>query len=166
MQKQTGFTLIEVLVVVAIIAILAAIAYPSYIDYIRKGRLEDARATVVDNIKMMERYYGAARTFECKDSYAKNVGVTCISATSFTPDTTSNKKANDFYDFTITSVNNNSNYIIKATPKSSAYNSDVLAKQQLHLLYHSGSASYAKCTTAGASAFAGTATSNDGCSAL
>lgn len=45
MKKQTGFTLIELMIVVAIIAILAAIAIPAYNQYIREARI----AKVVDH---------------------------------------------------------------------------------------------------------------------
>lgn len=41
MNKQQGFTLIEVIIVVVIIAILAAIAIPSYQDYVVRTKRAD-----------------------------------------------------------------------------------------------------------------------------
>lgn len=41
-QRNTGFTLIELMITVAVVGILAAIAYPSYIDYVRASRRAEA----------------------------------------------------------------------------------------------------------------------------
>ncbi|MFZ4792103.1 MAG: type IV pilin protein [Candidatus Competibacteraceae bacterium] len=57
MQKNQGFTLIELMIVVAIVGILAAIAYPSYQDSIRKSRRADAKSVLLQTAQWMERYF-------------------------------------------------------------------------------------------------------------
>lgn len=63
MKKQSGFTLIELMIVVAIIAILAAIAIPAYNNYIREARM--AKAT--------DHYDGAIRSM--KSEFAKRAAM-------------------------------------------------------------------------------------------
>ena len=50
-KVQSGFTLIELMIVVAIIAILAAIAIPAYQDYIKEAKIA----------KVTDHYDGAVR---------------------------------------------------------------------------------------------------------
>jgi type IV pilus assembly protein PilE len=63
-NKQSGFTLIEVIIVVAIVGILAAIAYPSYQDSVRKSRRADGRAVLIELAQWMERNYTEAYRYD------------------------------------------------------------------------------------------------------
>lgn len=54
-QKQKGFTLIELMIVVAVVGILSAIAYPSYTEYVRRGHRADARAGLLQAQLWLER---------------------------------------------------------------------------------------------------------------
>jgi type IV pilus assembly protein PilE len=56
-QREAGFTLIELMVVVAIVAILAAIAYPSYERYVVRARRAEAQAMLWELMQQQERYY-------------------------------------------------------------------------------------------------------------
>lgn len=60
-RQDSGFTLIEVLVVVVIVAILAAISVPIYIQYVQGARASDAQATVgaiYNSVKMYRQDFG------------------------------------------------------------------------------------------------------------
>ena len=64
-RQNSGFTLIEVLVVVVIVAILAAISVPIYIQYVQGARASDAQATIgaiYNSVKMYLQDYGVDPT--------------------------------------------------------------------------------------------------------
>jgi type IV pilus assembly protein PilE len=63
MQRQAGFTLIEIMVTIAIIAILAAIAIPNYADYVRRGKIQEATATLLAMKTKMEQYFQDNRSY-------------------------------------------------------------------------------------------------------
>lgn len=62
-SKQTGITLIELLIVVAIIGIIATIAYPSYQEQMNKGRRTDATIALLDIAQRLERCYSRDFTY-------------------------------------------------------------------------------------------------------
>ena len=56
-NKQVGFTLIELMIVVAIIAILAAIAYPSYTQYKVRTNRVDVQSEIMQTAQRLQSYY-------------------------------------------------------------------------------------------------------------
>lgn len=62
-RRQSGFTLIELMIVVAVVAILAAVAYPSYQDYVRKARRGQAKADLMELTQLAERYRTVNNTY-------------------------------------------------------------------------------------------------------
>ncbi|CAG1770940.1 Fimbrial protein [uncultured bacterium] len=67
-NKNTGFTLIELMIVIAIISILAGISYPLYNNYMIKARRADAKAALLELSTWMERYYTAKGCYSVPDS--------------------------------------------------------------------------------------------------
>lgn len=55
--KNSGFTLIELMIVVVIIGVLAAIAYPSYQQYTVKSKRSDAYTALTDAATDQEKFY-------------------------------------------------------------------------------------------------------------
>jgi type IV pilus assembly protein PilE len=55
--KNSGFTLIELMVVIAIVGILAAVAYPAYTSSVNKGNRADGIDSLVSLAGYMEEYY-------------------------------------------------------------------------------------------------------------
>ena len=100
-SKNTGFTLIEVMITVAIVAILASVALPSYRNYAMRGKIPEATAQLASKRVKMEQFYQDTRTY--------------VGAKAGDDDTTSSKN----FDFSSKGSRTATGYTLYATGKGS-----------------------------------------------
>lgn len=63
MNRQTGMTLIELMIVVTIIALLAGLAYPAYREQVRSSNRADCAGVLTSFGNSMERYFTVNNTY-------------------------------------------------------------------------------------------------------
>ena len=62
-DRESGFTLIELMIAVVIVGILLSIAIPSYQGYVRKGHRADAQAYLMDVAQRQHQYFTDTRAY-------------------------------------------------------------------------------------------------------
>ena len=96
MKKQTGFTLIELMIVVAIVAVLAAIALPAYQKYTAKAKFTEVVSAANPVKQQVELCFFDKQAFTACDTSASGAGWTIGAAADY---------ANNNYVATITVAN-------------------------------------------------------------
>ncbi|WP_026016828.1 type IV pilin protein [Catenovulum agarivorans] len=61
--KNSGMTLIELMISIAIVGILAAVAYPAYVDYYAQSYRSDVMRELVKAVNRQEAYYSDQMTY-------------------------------------------------------------------------------------------------------
>jgi len=73
-RANTGFTLIELMVVVVIATILLAIAIPNYMSYVRQARRSEAKTALLDLAGREETYFSTNGTAYTNSAVALGFG--------------------------------------------------------------------------------------------
>ena len=76
-HSNSGFTLIELMIVVAIVAILTSIAYPAYTGSIVKGKRAEGRTALAELMQQQERFMTQANSY-C--AFSNTAGTTAVVA--------------------------------------------------------------------------------------
>ncbi|MBX2881160.1 MAG: type IV pilin protein [Granulosicoccus sp.] len=97
MNKNKGFTMVELLIVVAIMGIITAIAIPSYSGYVTESRRTDAKTLLLEAAGEQTRFFSENNSYaasmtamgysdnsEPTESGHYTVSVTASTASSFT----------------------------------------------------------------------------------
>jgi type IV pilus assembly protein PilE len=81
-HSQTGFTLIEVMIVVVVVAVLSAIAYPSYTAYIQRSHRADAKNALMAVAQRLEQNYALSGRYD-QNQAGGAIDAAFIAATGF-----------------------------------------------------------------------------------
>ena len=71
MIKQSGFTLIELMVVVAVIGVLSAIAIPQYQNYVARAQVAEGFSLVSSGKMAVAEYYNENGSFPANNAAAR-----------------------------------------------------------------------------------------------
>lgn len=66
--RQTGFSLIELMIAVVIAAIIAAIAVPTYQEHLRRGKRAAAQAEMMDIANRQHQFFPSNRAYASKSA--------------------------------------------------------------------------------------------------
>lgn len=111
MKKQSGFSLVELMIVVAIVGMIAAFAYPSYLEQIAKTRRADCSGALAGLSNAMERFFTVNSTYLGAAAGGANTGAPAV----FRPTCPSDGGGAATYNLTIQAATG-STYTLNAAP--------------------------------------------------
>lgn len=112
MNRQSGFSLIELMIALAILGILASIAWPSYREHVRTTHRSQAQSALMGMAQAMERHFTKNSTYAGAAVGGADAGSPEIFPAEAPLDATSKT-----YDLVIVEADSDS-YVLEARPKN------------------------------------------------
>ena len=113
MKNNTGFTLIEIMIVIAILGIVSAIAIPAYTGYLATARMSEAKNNIAA-LKLAEEEFFLENNRYFFDTSANNATLKSWSGNLWT----ASKGDGNAVNFTYTVSGSGTSYTITATGNS------------------------------------------------
>lgn len=67
-RRETGFTLLELMITLVVLAIVSAVAIPSYSDYVKRAARADAQLVLMEAAQYLERKYSECNSYILTDA--------------------------------------------------------------------------------------------------
>ena len=120
---ESGFTLIELMIVVAIVGLLAGIAIPSYQNQIQKGKRSEGKAALMSGASKMERYYSdnnfyPSNSASCGNGTSSSTALSAAGVPTFSGDSTVKNAYNISVTFALAGTACAQTYTLIATPNN------------------------------------------------
>ena len=117
--RESGFTLIEVMIVVVVIGILVMVAFPSYQEHVRKGNRAEGKGALLRAAQIQERFFSDRGQYVTQAELATAFGVSAGNLPNIRSGEDPNNAAGK-YAITILLAADNLSYTLTATPAASA----------------------------------------------
>lgn len=125
LRTESGFSLIELMIVVAIIAIIAGVAMPSYRDYIVRSNRALATAELLEALGRQEQYFVNTK------GYATNLTSLGYAANGYYIDSNSNESAaatGSIYKIALAAGASTTTFTLQAIPQGGQDSDDTKCK--------------------------------------